>query len=218
MSGRVFFLRKRFWITALKVLFLAFIASMFLVQIGELRYDLGGKTPVAIDGVEQLKAQGGKGAVFASVRGRANFQRAFVYQRYGLSYTYFLLEPYHLGLVVRTYEKVGPEWEDLARFVGKLRPFDDQPFSYAIEKIYREQFGETVPPGAFFLGLYDVPKLSGWQVGAMAFAVVLWGVLFWLFFFFHPRHRIRQPAFDGPYPEQERQRGRGDTGSAPPQS
>ena len=214
MSSRVFFLRKRFWITALKVLFLVFIASMFLVQVGELRYDLGAKTPVQIDGVEQLQVQVGQNAVFASVRGKPNFERAFVYQRYGLSYTYFLLEPYHLRVVVRTYEKVGLEWEGLTRVVGKLRPFDDQPFSYAIEKIFQEQFGETVPPGAYFLGLYDVPKLSGWQVGAMSFAVVLWGVMFWLFFFFHPRHRL-QLTFNGAYPEQEDRRGRPDS-SAPP--
>jgi hypothetical protein len=194
--------------------FLVFIASMFVVQISELRYDLGSKTPIEIDGVEKLQAQAGKGTIFASVRGKPNFQMAFIYQRYGLSYTYFLLEPYHSGLVVRTYETVGPEWEELTRFVGKLRPFDDQPFSYAIERILLEQFGEKVPPGAFFLGLYDVPKLSGWQVGAMSFALVLWAAMFYLFFFFHPKHRP-QPAFDGAYPEQERRRGRPGS-SAPP--
>ena len=86
--------------------------------------------------------------------------------------------------MVRTYEPVTDEWKDLNRFLGKLRPFNHQPFHYKIRDIYKEKFDIKVPDNAFFLGLDDVPKISGWQVGAVTFAFVLWLVMFYMFYFF----------------------------------
>ena len=41
---------------------------------------------------------------------------------------------------------------------------------------------------AFFIALDDVPKVSGWQVGATIFASLLWIAMFFLFFFFKFPH------------------------------
>jgi len=199
--ARFFLLRGRFWLTVLKIFLLAFVALMVVVQIPEMRYDLGEKKPVEIGSPEQLNPDRLERTEFASVEGRGNFERAFIYQRYGLSYTYFTIEPYGLRLVVRTYEKVDQGWNDLRRFVGKLRPFDDQPFSYRIEEIYQEQFQVTIPEDAYFLALYDVPRLSGWQLGGMIFAVLVWALMLYLFFFFKPKRRLFSFS-EGEYPEQ----------------
>jgi hypothetical protein len=123
-------------------------------------------------------------ATFVSIRGRPTFERAFVYRRYGLSYTYFNVEPYGMHLVVRTYDRVTDEWKDLNRFLGRLRPFKRQAFSYRIRQIYREKFQVEVPEDALFLALDDVPRLNGWQLGTAAFAGILWLVMFYLFFLF----------------------------------
>jgi hypothetical protein len=182
---------KRFWVILLKIIGLAFVGSMIVVQIPELKYDLGSKKPFEISSVEDLKPETIGRASFVTIAGVPNFDRAFVYQRYGLNYTYFIIEPYGMQVVARTYEKVNEEWNNLSLFVGKLRPFEDQPFSYRIREIYIEQHQEIVPHNAFFLGLDDVPKPSGWQIGAVCFAGTLWGVMFYMFFFFLPRHGIR---------------------------
>jgi hypothetical protein len=196
-----FLLRGRFWLSVLKVFLLGFVAMMIVIQIPEMRYDLGSKDPVRIESPAQLDSGLPERAVFASIRGHADFERAFVYQRYGLAYTYFTLDPYGLRMVVRTYEKVDRQWEELTRFVGRLRPFDDQPFSYRVEEIFQEQFQATIPEDAYFLALYDVPKLSGWQLGGVIFAAVVWAVMFYFFFFFKPRKR--PVSFSGDeYPEQ----------------
>ncbi len=174
----------RFWLTLLKVLALLFVGSMVIIQIPELSYDFGPQQPVEINGPEELTRSRFNKSTFASIEGTPNFDRAFIYKRYGLSYTYFTIEPYGINLVARTYEKVTDKWKDLTRFVGKLRPFNKQPFSYRIRQIYRDKFEEEVPEDAFFLALYDVPKVSGWQIGALIFASLLWGVMFYFFFFF----------------------------------
>jgi len=90
--------------------------------------------------------------------------------------------PYGARLVVRTYDKVTDQWEDLRRFLGRLQPFAQQPFSYRIREIYRERAGIEIPEDAFFLALDDVPQASGWQLGALALSGVLWvGMLYGFF-------------------------------------
>jgi len=175
---------KKLLLFLAKVVFLTFVASMIVVQVPELEYDLGDRTPVTINGPEELSSSRFPHAVFAAVKGTADFQHAFVYSRYGLSYTYFNLETYGARLVVRTYEHVNEQWKEIELFLGKLRPFKSQPFHYKIRDIYKESFGVDIPEDAFFLGLDDVPEVSGWQVGAVLFASILWVVLFYMFFLF----------------------------------
>jgi hypothetical protein len=180
----MFLLRTRFWLTIVKVIGLVFVGGMVWVQIPELRYDLGPKRPVEISGPEDLSIERFRHAAFVSIAGKPNFERAFVYRRYGLSYTYFNVEPFGMRLVVRTYDKVTVEWKDLNRFLGRLVPFKRQAFSYRVRNIYRKKFQVEVPGDAFFLSLEDVPRPNGWQFAAMAFAGVLWIVMFYLFFLF----------------------------------
>jgi hypothetical protein len=178
----MFLFRKRFWLTVLKVLALAFVGWMITLQIPELQYDLGPETPVQITSPDQLTRERFPHATFVAIEGTPSFENAFIYRRYGLAYTYFNVEPYGLRLVARTYEDVTDEWTQLHRFVGKLRPFERQPFSYRIRDIYEDRHGVEVPQDAFFLALYDVPEVSGWQIGAVVFASVLWLVMLYLFF------------------------------------
>ncbi len=157
---------------------------MIGVQVPELIYDLGPKTPVTVSGSEELSHERFSRTTFVSIDGKPNFEQAFVYRRYGLAYTYFNIDPYGLRLVVRTYEKVSDDWKQLNRFLGKLRPFNHQPFYYKIRNIYDEKFEVEIPDDAFFMGLDDVPKLSGWQLGAVIFAGVLWVTMFYFFFIY----------------------------------
>jgi len=184
MTKFLFFLHSRFWLLALKIVALAFVGAMVLVQIPEMRYRLGPKEPVVISEPGELSLGKFPGVAFVMIQGKPDFGNAFVYRRYGLSYTYFNLESYGMRLVIRTHRTVNPEWRQLDRFVGKLRPFRYQPFHYRIRDIYREMFGAMVPADAFFLALDDVPRLSGWQVGAVTFAALLWIAMFYLFFIF----------------------------------
>ena len=185
MTDRPFFLlRGKFWLTLLKLLALGFVSLMVFIQIPELLYDFGPKVPVEIQGPGDLIPGRFPKATFASLSGTANFERAFIYRRYGLEYSYFFIEPYGNFLVARTYEKVEDDWENITQFVGKLRPCSRQPFSYRIRNIYQERFKEEIPPGAYFLALYDVPKPSGWQIGAVIIAVLMWGIMLYMFFFF----------------------------------
>lgn len=189
----MFFLRLRFWITLAKLFALAFVAVMGLLQVPELAYDLGSKTPAEVLGPDDLDPERFPRPTFAAVEGRADFERAFVYRRYGLDHTYFQVEPYGRRLVVRTYEKVGTDWNDLRRFMGRLQRFDQQPFSYRIREIYRDRLGVEVPEGALYLALGDVPRVSGWQVGAVGLSATLWlGMLYG--FFFHGRRRKPRPT------------------------
>ena len=169
-------------ITLLKIFFLLIVAFMASMQIPELAYDFGSKTPVEISSPADLNKGSVTGTVFASIEGSPDFTNAFVYQRYGLDHHYFTIKPYGMKLVVRTYDEITDEWRQISRFVGRLRPFDKQPFSRYIAAIYEERFGVMVPGDAWFLALDDVPKASGWQVGGLMLAVVIWIVLFWLFF------------------------------------
>jgi hypothetical protein len=191
MTRYLFFLRGRFWLFVLKIFGLAFVSGMILVQIPEMRYGLSSKNPVEIAAPHELSFERFPSATFVSIKGKADFEKAFVYRRYGLSYTYFNIEPYGMLLVVRTHLTVNEEWRDLERFLGKLRPFRYQPFHYRIRDIYMDMFDTPVPREAFFLALDDVPRLNGWQVGAVIFASLLWAVMFYMFFFFKGWKRLR---------------------------
>ncbi len=181
--------RKTFWLTILKLAALAFVTMMLAVHVPEITYDLGPKTPRMIESPEELARSGIKGPTFVSLAGTPDFEKGFVYKRYGLSYTYFNIKPYGLTVVVRTHDRVTDEWNGLDRFLGRLRAFESQPFSYRIRDIYLERFQAEIPEGAYFLALDDVPSLSGWQTGALVFGILLWLVLFWFFFIFPRRKR-----------------------------
>jgi len=194
MNSFGWLLRKALWINLAKVALLAFIATMILVQIPELRYDFGPKEPLRIDSPDALAALAPQQAVFAAVSGRPSFDKAFKYRRYGITYTYFNLEPYGLKIVVRTHQQVTDDWRSLSTFLGKLKPFDRQPFSYKLRAIYAERLGVTIPEPAYFLALDDVPKANAWQLGAVAFAGVLWvgcGYAFYLHGWLRARRRCR---------------------------
>ncbi|MBM4033323.1 MAG: hypothetical protein FJ291_16290 [Planctomycetes bacterium] len=184
----------RIILTCLKALCLGFVGWLLLVQIPELCYDFGPKTPVMIESPADLAPERLRSTTLVSIAATPNFDKAFIYRRYGLSHTYFTLDPYGLRIVVRTYDKVTDEWRGLTRFVGKLRPFARQPFSYHVRKILKDRHAVEVPPDAFFLALYDIPKPSGWQIGAVIFASVLWLVMLYLFFIRPWRRRARAKA------------------------
>ncbi|MEW6428491.1 MAG: hypothetical protein AB1568_10695 [Thermodesulfobacteriota bacterium] len=175
---------KQFLLLAGKIAVLSLVAHMAALQIPELAYDLSDRTPTEIASPEDLAGIIPGRPVFVAVHGRADFGDAFSYQRYGLTFTYFTLKPYGRRIVVRTHDRVTDEWTMLDRFLGKLRPFAAQPFSYRIEEIFRDRHGVRIPADAYFLALDDVPELSGWQVGAILFSTLLWGVLCYLFFFY----------------------------------
>jgi hypothetical protein len=173
---------KRLGITLLKVFVLAFVGVLGLFQIPELRYDFGPRQPMEVANFEELAAGTFPRSTFVSIHGTPDFEHAFTYRRYGLPFTYFNVEPYGLRLVVRSYDKVTDEWKQLNRFLGRLRPFERQPFSYRIRQIYREKMKVEIPADAFFLALDDVPRPSGWQLGAVGFSAVLWLLMLYLFF------------------------------------
>ena len=171
----------------LKIVALLFAGSMFSIQIPELRYDLGPKTPVIIDEsgeITEITPEAFPRSTFVSLGGQSDFTHGFVYKRYGLSYTYFNIKPYGMRIVVRTYQPVTDEWKKLNRFVGKLRPFNRQPFHYKIRKIYRDKFQIDVPAEAFFMALDDVPRISGWQIGATVFSGLMFLFIFYITFIY----------------------------------
>ena len=194
MTRRLFFLRGFFWLTLLKIGFLLFVGAMVLVQIPEVRYDLGPKEPVVLKGLDGLDGARITKSTFVVVEGKPDFTNAFIYKRYGLLYSYFTIQPYGMRLVVRTYDKITDEWQALNRFVGKLRPFRHQPFHYRIRDIYDEKFQVEVPEEAYFLALDDVPRISVWQIGALCFASILWLCMFYFFFLFKRLGRGRKVA------------------------
>ena len=210
----MFILRRRFWICLLKLVPLLFIGGMIKLQIPELRYDLGRQAPIVLSAADDLVPERFPRATFVSIAGTPDFEKAFVYRRYGLSYTYFHVEPYGMRLVVRTWDAVTDEWKELDRFLGKLRPFSRQPFSYRIREIHRDKFGIDLPSDAFFLALDDVPRLSGWQLGAALLASVMWLVMFYSFFV-HRWWRGKPVNGQGRGPEAGEQASLADDGTHP---
>ena len=184
MINKIFFFKLNFWLHILRAAALIFVAGMVYIQIPELTYDFGPKTPRTISGPHELTPKNFPKTTFISIKGESDFEKAFVYKRYGLSYTYFNIKPYGMNLVVRTYQPVTDDWKNIKMFLGKLRHFRRQPFHYRIIDIYKDKFDEEVPDDAFFMALDDVPKVSGWQVGAVIFACVLWLVMFYMFYFY----------------------------------
>ena len=186
----------RVLLTFLKILLLLIVAFMAWMQVPELAYDFGSRTPLEINDTEQLAGLKLSGATFGSVKGTPDFTNAFVYQRYGLDHHYFTVDPYGMRMVVRTYDEITDEWRQIGRFVGRLRPFDEQPFSRYIAAIYLERFGVTVPGDAWFLALDDVPRPSGWQIGGLVFSTIIWLIMFWFFFL----RRKKNSAHSAPSP------------------
>ena len=93
-----------------------------------------------------------------------------------------MLNEFDTALVVRTYEPVGGEWAGIDRHLGRFRRYSRMPFSRSVRAGFRQHFDITIPDNAYFLGRDDVPKPSGWSVGATIFAVVLWCILVYFFF------------------------------------
>ena len=187
----MFFLRRKFWFTVLKIAALVYFAAMGLAQIPELRYDLGPRTPVEIDSPADLAPGRFRRGTFVAVNGAPDFDRAFVYHTHGLAHTYFLVHPYDTRLVVRTYDRVTEEWGRMDRLVGRLKPVRRQPFAHRMLAAYREKYGVSIPVDGYTLALYDVPALSGWQVAAVIFSIAMTTGLFWLFFL-RGRHLARR--------------------------
>ncbi|MEW6490411.1 MAG: hypothetical protein AB1578_21185, partial [Thermodesulfobacteriota bacterium] len=65
----MFLLRARFWLGLAKAAFLAFVALFALLQIPELRYDLGPRTPAEVSGPADLAPGRFPTAAFVAVRG-----------------------------------------------------------------------------------------------------------------------------------------------------
>lgn len=176
----------RIVLTCIKLFLIIVVTMYFKFLIPELRYDFGTKEPVKIESMEDLLAARSHRAVFASVRGRADFTKAVILAKHGVRYTYFLLEEYGPMLVVRTPEKVSEQWADIEFHVGRLRPYKRMPFDRTVSAGFRTSRDIIIPEDAFFLGRDDAPRPSGWPVGAVIFSSVLWCVLFY-FFFVHGR-------------------------------
>ena len=175
----------QFWLTLIKVFLVAFVLFMVVIQIPELAYDTLGNRPVVIDSPSDLDPRLLEGSSYAKISGTANFEYAFVYERYGLSYTYFTLDPYGIQIIARAYGADTTEWESMTLFEGKLRPFESQPFSYVISGIFAEQTGSAPASDAYYLGVGDIPAANGWQIGSIIFAVLMLAAMIYFFFFFH---------------------------------
>ena len=194
VSGMLCLTSKRFWLTIGKVLALLYVSGMLLVQVPELRYDLGSGEPLMIEGPQDLPAELPRRHVFVSLAGSPSFAHAFQYQRYGLNITYFTLEEYDLNVLVKTYDRVTDEWKGFDRFVGRLGSFDGHHFSSRLRVIFQEKAGVEVPQGAYVLGLYDNPRVDGWQMGAVIFSGALWAVMFYFFFLWRRKTKGRDPS------------------------
>jgi hypothetical protein len=172
----------RIFLTFLKLFLLLVVTAMIKFQIPELQYDFGERKPVNVQSPDELSLERFGRSTFASVRGKADFNKAASFAKHGVRYTYFLLEEYGTKLVVRTPEAVSEEWEKIDFHVGRLRPYHRMPFSRSIRAGFRKLFDIGIPEDAFFLARDDAPRPNGWSVGAVIFASVLWCVLAYFFF------------------------------------
>ena len=183
-----FSLKKTFK-TAGKLLAMLFPMVLAMEQIPELMYDLGPQTPVEITSPDQQAFRNIERMKFAAVVGAGDFEHAFVYKRYGISYTYFLVKPYGNRVVVRTYLKVTDEWKQLSKFVGKAQKYRRMPFSRTVQSIFKDKYDIDIPADALCLRYDDVPAVSGWSVAALTFSGVLWCLMGYFFFIWR-----RKPA------------------------
>jgi len=175
---------KRILLVALKLFLLAVVTMMIRFQIPELRYDFGVRTPVEVASPNDLSVARFGRPTFVSIQGKPDLTKAAVYASHGVPFTYFLLEGYGSKLVVRAPEKVDPEWANIDLHLGRLRPFPRMPFSRSVRAGFQQLFEVSIPEGAFFLARDDAPRASGWTIGAVIFAGILWCLLAY-FFFFH---------------------------------
>ena len=180
---------KRIALTFAKVLALLFPVGVVALQLPELSYDLGSRTPTPIAGPEDLKPELLGKTTFAAVTGRADPERAFVYSTHGLAYSYFNLKGYGPRLLVRTYGPMDKNWPGETVGLGRLKRYGRMPFSNTVSRMYRDRFGEDIPADAMFLAHQDVPALSGWQIGALVFGVLLLAVMFYGFFIWRGKLR-----------------------------
>jgi len=125
-------------------------------------------------------------STFASIHGTVDLTKAAIFAMHGVRFTYFLLEEYGPGLVVRTPEQIDEGWTQIDTHLGRLRPYRRMPFSRSVRAGFRKNFDVGIPEDALFLGREDVPRFSGWSVGAVIFASLLWCILAY-FFFLHGR-------------------------------
>ena len=173
---------KKTFKTIGKLLAMLFPMVLALSQLSELMYDFGPQTPVEITSPDQLASLNIGRMKFTAVVGAGDFEHAFVYNRYGISYTYFLVKPYGSKVVVRTYLKVTDDWKQLSKFVGKAQEYQRMPFSRTVRGIFKEKYDIDIPADALCLRHEDVPKVSGWSVAALTFSVVLFCLMGYFFF------------------------------------
>ena len=176
----------RIFLTILKLFLLLVVIMMIRFQIPELRYDLGTKTPINIQSVDDLSIDRVSRSTFAKIKGKADFTKAATFPMHGVPFTYFLLEEYEAKLVVRTAEEMTEEWSEIDFHIGRLRPYHRMPFSRSVRAGFRKNFDIGIPEDAFVLARDDVPRLSGWSIFGVSFAGVLFCVLTY-FFFIHSR-------------------------------
>jgi hypothetical protein len=124
--------------------------------------------------------------LFVSIRGKPDFSKAATFAKHGVRYTYFLLNEYGDKLIVRSPETPNEEWASIDLHLGRLRPYHRMPFSRSVRAGFAQIHDVNIPAQAFSLARDDVPRLSGWSLGGLIFAVVLWCVLVY-FFFIHRR-------------------------------
>lgn len=177
---------KRVLLTVLKLFLILIVTMMIKFQVPELRYDLGAKEPVRIQSVDELSVERFPKQIFARVGGTGDFSKAAIFSKHGVTFTYFLLKEYDARLIVRTSEKVDEDWKKIDSHLGRLRPYHRMPFSRSVRAGFNNSLDVNIPEDAFFLARDDVPRLNGWNIGAVVFAAVLWCVLVY-FFFIHRR-------------------------------
>lgn len=175
-------LMKRVFLILGKLFVMLIVTAMIRFQMPELRYDFGDKSPVHLESPEELSMENFGRSTFASVRGKPDFTKAATFVKYGVKYTYFMLEGYGDRIVVRTGEPVSEDWAGIDFHVGRLRPYDRMPFSRSVRGGFRNLFEVGIPEDAFFLARDDVPRLSGWSIGAFVFVGILWFMLAYFFF------------------------------------
>ncbi len=176
----------RVFLIILKLFMMFVVTAMIMFQIPELQYDFGTKEPLCIKSVDELSIDRFPQSTFVSIQGKGDFAKAATLAKYGVQYTYFLLDGFDNKLVVRTHEAVGKEWENIDFHIGRLRPFDQMPFSRSIRAGFRKLYDVGVDQDAFFLARDDVPRLSGWSIGAVSLVSILWCLMAY-FFFVHGR-------------------------------
>ena len=172
----------RVLLTFLKIVILLVVAGMVKFQIPELQYDLGAKEPVRIESPEDLSTGHFGRSTFVSVRGTPDLSKAATFAKHGVRYTYFLLTEYGDKLVVRSTETPSDDWGQVEFHLGRLSPYDRMAFSRSVRAGFAQLFDTTIPADALSLARDDVPRLSGWSIGALIYAGVLWCVLAYFFF------------------------------------